>query len=271
MLATRRGRGRVVARPRRGLRRAEAASAGLGEPVPRVRSRHDDAASRRVGRPLVRGCTSEAPAASRAPPSPPQPPRRRSRTRPHRRGCRRRGCRDGRRARVVLRSGVAPPGADRPEHVRLRRRRIAARRHPGRAESATGSAHAHQSVGAEGDGRHRGPTVLRARRTGRRGHRPRAVGQRQGTRGRAGRLDDHAAARPEPLHLSRAHARAEGQGGVPRGQAQPRVAEGADPRHVPEPGLLRQPRVRHRGGGADLLQQAGPIAEPAPRRRCWRA
>ena len=37
---------------------------------------------------------------------------------------------------------------------------------------------------------------------------------------------------------------------------------------VPQPGLLRQPRLRHRGGGADLLLEAGERPHPRARRRC---
>ena len=48
--------------------------------------------------------------------------------------------------------------------------------------------------------------------------------------GRRGRLDDHAAARPQPLHRPRADAEAEDQGGLPRDQALARLVEGQDPR-----------------------------------------
>ena len=37
-----------------------------------------------------------------------------------------------------------------------------------------------------------------------------------------------------------------------------------DPRRVHEPGLLRQPRLRHRGGGADVLLEAGARADARP-------
>ena len=48
--------------------------------------------------------------------------------------------------------------------------------------------------------------------------------------GRRGRLDDHAAARPQPLHLARADADAEDQGGLPGDQARAALVEGQDPR-----------------------------------------
>ena len=101
-----------------------------------------------------------------------------------------------------------------------------------------------------------------ARRHRRRGHRPRALEERQRRAGRRGRLDDHAAARAQPLHRPRAHGRAEAEGGVPRDQAGQRLGEEPDPRHVHEPGLLRQPRVRDRGGRADVLLEARQRAQP---------
>ena len=91
----------------------------------------------------------------------------------------------------------------------------------------------------------------------RRGHRARALARRAGGRDRGGRLDAHPAARPQPLHLARADGRAEAQGGVPRGQARAGVGQGAHPRRVPQLGALREPGVRHRGGGADVLLEVG--------------
>ncbi len=60
------------------------------------------------------------------------------------------------------------------------------------------------------------------------------------------------------LYISRERTvAAEAEGGVPGDQAQRRVAEGADPRDLHEPGLLRQPRLRDRGRSADVLLEAG--------------
>ena len=78
--------------------------------------------------------------------------------------------------------------------------------------------------------------------------------------GRRGRLDDHAAARPQSLHRPGEDVHAEDQGGVPRDQAREQVAEGEDPQRVSQHRLLRQPRVRRRGRVADVLLQA---REPA--------
>ena len=46
------------------------------------------------------------------------------------------------------------------------------------------------------------------------------------------------------------------------------VVEGPDPDRVHEPGVLRQPRVRHRGGRRDVLLRAGDAARRSTRPRC---
>ena len=53
------------------------------------------------------------------------------------------------------------------------------------------------------------------------------------------------------------------QGGVSRDQAEREVVEAEDPDDVPEPGLLRQPRLRRRGSCADVLLAAGALADAA--------
>ena len=86
-------------------------------------------------------------------------------------------------------------------------------------------------------------------------------------RGGRGRLDDHPAAGPQPLHLQpEAQPRTQDH----RGEAGDRVLEapleGRNPRPVPEHGLLRDRQRQHRGrrpgGVADLLLEAGLEAEP---------
>ena len=91
------------------------------------------------------------------------------------------------------------------------------------------------------------------------------VDRRQGA---AGRLDDHAAARAQPLHRPGAHVQPQDQGGVPRDQAREQVVEAEDPQRVPEHRLLRQPRLRRRGGGADVLLRAREPADARCRPRC---
>ncbi len=127
------------------------------------------------------------------------------------------------------------------------------------------------AVAAEGDGRDRGPPLLAARRRRLRRHRARRVGRRHRRQGGAGRLDDHAAARAQPLHRRREDVPAQAEGGVPRDQASRTMAEAEDPRRVPEHRLLRQPRVRRRGGGADVLLEAREPADARCRPRCSRA
>ena len=69
-----------------------------------------------------------------------------------------------------------------------------------------------------------------------------------------GRLHDHAAARPQPLHPPPgAHAAPQARRGVPRHQAQRQAREELDPRQLHEHRLLRQPRLRRRGRRADVL------------------
>ncbi len=76
---------------------------------------------------------------------------------------------------------------------------------------------------------------------------------------RPGRVDDHAAVRqerarrPEPPHGLREAARG-GDGLPPHAQ----VVQGADPARLPQHDLLRQRRVRDRGGRAHLLRVQSP-------------
>ena len=142
-----------------------------------------------------------------------------------------------------LRSLALDP--DRPELVRLRSERRAARRDPCRAQPPAGGRRRHVALGPQGHGRGRGPPVLRARRARSRGNRASGRCGRPGGRDRGGRLDDHAAARPRSLHLAGADGSAEAQGGLPGDEARRRVGEAADPDDVPEPRLLR--RTRHTG------------------------
>ncbi len=111
----------------------------------------------------------------------------------------------------------------RREHVRLRGQRVAPGLDPGREEPRAGHRRRHVPVGPQGDDRDRGPPLLRARGNRRRRHRPSGRGRHQGRRARRGRLDDHAAARPQPLHLAREDGAAQGEGGVPRLEARRRV------------------------------------------------
>ena len=126
-----------------------------------------------------------------------------------------------------------------------------------RSATASPSRSPGQPVDGQGRDRDRGPALLPARRRRLRGDHPRRLARREQGEGRGGRLDDHAAGRPQPLHLKREDAAAEDQGGLPFVQAEQALVEGADPLDVDEPGVLRQPRVRRRGRVADVLLEAG--------------
>ena len=127
---------------------------------------------------------------------------------------------------------------------------------------------AHPQERAAGDGGDRGPALLRARRRRPRGHPPRRGQGPRSRQGGRGRLDDHPAAGPQPLHRQPA---AEPRTQDRRGEAGDGVREAAlapaDPRLLPQHRLLRDDRGRHRGrrpgGLADLLRPAGLEADPA--------
>ena len=119
-------------------------------------------------------------------------------------------------------------------------------------------------MAAEGDDRDRGPPLLAARRRRLRRHRAGRLAGPHRRQGRPGRLDDHAAARPQPLHRPGADVHAQDQGGVPGDQAREQVAEAEDPQRVPQHRLLRQSRLRRRGRGPDLLLEAREPADAAP-------
>ena len=109
------------------------------------------------------------------------------------------------------------------------------------------------------DHRDRGPPLLhqRGRRPAR--HRPRALPGRRAEEGRPGRLDDHPAVRQE---RARRPGRADAVPEAPRGRARlpphAQVVEGEDPQQLPEHDLLRQRRLRDRGGRAHVLPAQPP-------------
>ena len=158
---------------------------------------------------------------------------------------------------------VAGAVLDRREHVHLRRRRLAPRRRSLRGkEPAEGSAGTRSARGSSRR-RSRSRTSATGSTAGSTRSASRAPSGRtcSAGQGRAGRLDDHAAARAQPLHLARAHLHAQAARGVPRGEARRQVVEAEDPDGVPEPDLLRQPGVRRRGRVADVLLEAGEEAD----------
>ena len=74
-------------------------------------------------------------------------------------------------------------------------------------------------------------------------------------RHRRGRLHDHPAAREEPLRRRRADVRAQDRRGGARVAARGAAHEGADPRAVPEHGVLRPGGLRRAGGRPPVLQR----------------
>ena len=113
-------------------------------------------------------------------------------------------------------------------------------------------------VAAEGDGRDRGPALLPARRRRLRRHRSRALWTDVSAgQGRRGRLDDHPAARAA---TSTPAARRRSTRKIKEAclaiKLSDKLVEARDPRRVPEHRLLRQPRLRRRGRGADVLLAA---------------
>ena len=180
---------------------------------------------------------------------------------------------------------VAAAGLDRPELVRLRGGQLRPRRHPRREEPPAGRARPDVPAPRAGDGRDRGPALLLALGHRLRGHRARGGQEPRERRDRPGRLDPHAAARPQPLHRQRGLLGAQDQGGLPGDQARgggpaaalgraarhrrrraQALAQGEDPRDLPEPGVLRQPCLRGGGGCADVLLQAREEPRPRPGR-----
>ena len=89
-------------------------------------------------------------------------------------------------------------------------------------------------------------------------HGPRALGGRPPPGRGAGRLDDHAAVRQELATGNDADDHAEAEGGGARVAARAALDQGQDPHRVPEHHLLRERRVRHRAGGANVLRAHTP-------------
>ena len=150
----------------------------------------------------------------------------------------------------------------------LRRRRLADRGDPLRQDPAA-DRQLEDPAGPEGrDGGDRGQELLQPRRHRPLGDRPRRLGgpDRRRQAG-GGRLDDHPAARPQPLHRGPpGHAEAQDHRGAPGQRRGGPALEGLDPDRVPEHRLLRdqrgRDRDRRRGGRRDLLLQARPRSDP---------
>ena len=150
----------------------------------------------------------------------------------------------------------------------LRRRRQPDRLHPRQQHPPAGPLEGAAAEPQIRHGRDRGSQLLQPRRDRPGRHRPRRL---EGPAGRRqagpGRLDDHPAARPQPLHpRSRTDAEAKAGRSAPRLRGGGSALEAVDPHRLPEHRALRHgrrgDRGRRRGGGADLLRQARPRARP---------
>ncbi len=173
--------------------------------------------------------------------------------------------------RVRLRLAVQRPALDQPAsgghdpalHPHLRPQRGAALRNPrqfaDRRAQHRPPADQHPARLPASRDQHRGRQLLQQS-----GHRPgghfaRAVDRPARRRGDRGRQHHHpaggaqSAARPRAAR--RANRAAQAARDDPRRPTARRVQQGRHPRAVPEPVLFRQPRLRHRGGGASLLWQ----------------
>lgn len=131
-------------------------------------------------------------------------------------------------------------------------------------------AQGHLALHAEGDRRHRGLALLRARRDRPQGHPPRGQRERAERRRLPGRLDADPAVREERLRRGGRRRRRQGRRGHPaddrpqgpRAEVRHPDRGGAGqeghPRELPEHHLLRAAGVRHRGSRPALLLQALP-------------
>ena len=128
---------------------------------------------------------------------------------------------------------------------------------------------ADQPVGARGDGRDRGPALLRSTAASTRSAScaPSSPTCAPGRSCRAARRSRRSSSATSTSRAQRTLQRklTEACLAIKLGQT---VVEGPDPDRVPQRGVLRQPRVRHRGRGRDVLLRAGAAADARRRPRC---
>ena len=182
------------------------------------------------------------------------------------------GRNDARRRRARARARARDPGVPRdlgrglaqglaargyvPRSLRQRNR--LARHPPQRRDPARRVSRSPDQGGA----RHRRPALLRAFRHRLAGHDARDGRQYARRRRGAGRLLDLAAARQEPVPLERAHHRAQGERGVPRGLAGSPALQERHPQALSRPRLSRRRHLRRRRRRAVLFQQVGARRDP---------
>ena len=117
--------------------------------------------------------------------------------------------------------------------------------------------------------RHRGRALLQARRRGPQRDRPRGDQEPRVRQDGAGRLDDHAAARPRAVHQGpEARLRAQDPRGQARLRARGEALEDLGAPQLPELGAVRDGRRPHgdrrRGRGGHVLRQARQEPPPLP-------
>ena len=274
------GGGRLVAAARGAGRTGRATAAPTGRARRRAPGAPDDALTAPVGPALRGGVLAELDRAASERPTRDVRARRRGRSarargirrllrhllapprgRPASSGRRRRRrrARARRRVRPRVRVLLRPySGRRRQQPGRadlLRRRHPAHPARPGAGQPDGGARRAGPPARARGRARRRGPLVLL--QPGLRPDRDPAGGVEPAARRRRRRLDDHPAVRQEHPRRRRGDAVAQVPGDGRRGQDLPAAQQGRDPRRLPQRHLLRAGRLRHPGGGARLLRQAG--------------
>ena len=116
-----------------------------------------------------------------------------------------------------------------------------------------------------GDRRYRGRALLAARRSRLPGDRPRAVpGHLEGAGSCRAARRSRRSSSATSTSATASDAVAQAQGGLPRREGLPEAVAEADPRRLPQRGLLRAARVRRRSGRADVLLEERLRALPRP-------
>ncbi|SOT41090.1 hypothetical protein F01_360047 [Burkholderia cenocepacia] len=159
------------------------------------------------------------------------------------------------RAVVVRESGL--------DRLHAHRRVVAVARHAARADPAPMGAVRPDLAQPEAGADRVRRFDLRDQQRLRRRRDPAGVGEEQGARqDRRGRLDDHAAARTQPVPVAREELYPQGPGVDHHVDARNGARQGAHLRDLPEFGRMGARRVRRRSGRALLLQDS---REPARR------
>ena len=169
--------------------------------------------------------------------------------------------------RCVLCCVRRPPGGRPSSRARADVLRVCGRRHrdhrAARRRGSRGPADvADPRLDPRRRGRDRGPALLPAPRDRRSRDHPGLLREPPGRDDRGGRLDDHPAAREEPVHGRRPDARSQAERGLPRLAARGPALEGGDPHPLPEHRVLRTGGLRRAGRRPDVLRRRRPRSHP---------